>query len=141
MTTENIKVNARQGQVVNDIDNALAVIDPKTKTEIERIHLSEALIGPNAKPHDVILDPSGRYAYVTITQANNPTADLLLKISTQTFDVVESAEIGKEAITNDGERLFVTHSGADANAVSRYALDDPTLPVWESSVNTQGLNP
>lgn len=222
--------------VVNDIDNALTVIDPKTKTEIERIHLSESLIGPNAKPHDVILDSSGLYAYVTISQADNPTADLLLKLDTQTFGVVESAEIGKDAhvslaaehnllyvlsqesdridifdrretnlekvgslgqpgahgvisapdgqhlyttnlpgggnsglfvidtvsneivgdlggvdmpfavphnvaITNDGEHLFVTHSGAEANAVSRFSLDNPTLPVWESSVNAQGLNP
>ncbi|NEP17342.1 MAG: beta-propeller fold lactonase family protein [Leptolyngbya sp. SIO4C1] len=222
--------------VVNDIDNALTVIDPNTKTEIERIHLPETLISPNAKPHDVVLDSSGLYAYVTVSQADNPDADLLLKIDTQTFDIVQSAEIGKDAhvsltaennllyvlsqdsdridifdrrentleqvgsldqpgahgviaapdgqflyttniagggesglfvidtvsnqivgdlegvntpfstphnvaVTNDGERLFVTHSGADATAVSVYSLDDPTLPVWQSSVNVQGMNP
>lgn len=222
--------------VVNDIDNALTVMDPKTKTEIERIALSESLIGPNAKPHDIILDSSGMHAYVTILREDNPTADLLLKISTQTFEVIKSAEVGKDphvslapehnllyvlsqdsdridifdrretnleqvgsldqpgahgvihssdgqylyttnlpgggdsglfvidtvrneivgdldgidapfstphnvAVTNDGERLFLTHSGAEANAISVYSLDDPTLPVWESSVNGRGLNP
>ncbi|MEM9161924.1 MAG: hypothetical protein AAGC54_02500 [Cyanobacteria bacterium P01_F01_bin.4] len=116
MTTENIKVNPRQGQVViaNRASGDLSILNEDTGAVIgtvdlptgedntpgepmyvsslntrDEIHLSEALIGPNAKPHDVILDPSGRYAYVTISQANNPTADLLLKISTQTFDVAE----------------------------------------------------
>ncbi|MGJ3246510.1 MAG: beta-propeller fold lactonase family protein [Elainellaceae cyanobacterium] len=222
--------------VVNDTDNALTVIDPNTKTEIERINLSEKGIGSNARPHDVILDPTGQYAYVTIIQDDNPDADQLLKIDTQTFAIVDSAAVGKDphvslapehnllyvlsqdsdridifdrrenkleqvgsidqpgahgviaspdgqyfyttnlpgggnngvfvidattntivgdrdgvdtpfpvphnvSITNDGSRLFVTHSGSNANAISIYSLDEPTLPVWEASVNGQGVNP
>jgi DNA-binding beta-propeller fold protein YncE len=222
--------------VVNDIDNTLTVIDPKTKTELERVPLPESLIGPNARPHDVILDPAGHYAYVSILQDDNPDADLLLKIDTETFEVVGSAEVGKDphvslapehnllyvlsqdsdridifdrrgpnleqvgsidqpgahgvtaspdgqylyttnlpgggdnglfvidtvtnqivgdlngvdtpfpvphnvAVTNDGEHLFVTHSGASASAISVYSLDHPSLPVWQSSVDGQGLNP
>lgn len=82
--------------VVNDIDNTLTVIDPKTKAELERVQLPDTLIGPNAKPHDVILDPTGQYAYVTVFQADNPDADRLLKIDTQSFEVVDSAEVGKD---------------------------------------------
>ena len=222
--------------VVNDLDIALTVINPLTKTEIERIHLSEELIGENAKPHDVFLDPSGLYAYVTILRADNPEADLVLKINTQTFEVVAAEETGKDphlalapehnllyvlsqnsdridifdrresnlelvgsidqpgahgaisspdgrylyttnlpsdgpnglftidtvsnqivgdedgvntifptphnvAITNDGEHLFLTHSGANSNVISVFSLDDPTTPEWKSSVNGRGVNP
>ncbi|NER82859.1 MAG: beta-propeller fold lactonase family protein, partial [Leptolyngbya sp. SIO1D8] len=221
--------------VVNDIDNALTIIDPQTKIELERIRLPEELIGSNAKPHDVVLSPNGQYAYVTIGQGDNPNADLLLKIDAQSFEVVDSAEVGKDAhvslapehsllyvlsqesdridifdrrgpalelvgtidqpgahgvsssadgqylyttnlpgggesglfvidtttneivgnqdgidtlpvphnvaVTNDGKHLFLTHSGATANSVSRFSLEDPTVPVLENSVNGGGLNP
>lgn len=96
--------------VINDIDNTLTVIDPQTKTEIERVSLSEDLIGSNAKPHDLIVDAFGKYAYVTISQADNPDADLLLKIDAQRFEVVDSAEIGKDAhvtLTPENNLLYV----------------------------------
>ncbi|MEM8809344.1 MAG: beta-propeller fold lactonase family protein [Cyanobacteria bacterium P01_G01_bin.38] len=219
--------------VINDIDDALTVIDPQTKTEITRIHLPEALIGSTTKPHDLIFDPTGQYVYVTVEQENNADGDLLLKIDTQSFEVVDSVTTGKHAhvsvapehnllyvlsqdsdqievydrrgnelekvdsvdqpnphgvshstdgrylyttnisdggesgifvmdtvnnqivgnvdtpfavphnlaVTNDGDQLFLTHSGAEATAVSVFSLNDPTQPVWQTSVNTGGLNP
>ncbi|EDX82672.1 type I secretion target GGXGXDXXX repeat protein domain protein [Synechococcus sp. PCC 7335] len=219
--------------VINDIDEALTVIDPQTKTEITRIHLPEELIGADAKPHDLIFDPAGQYVYVTAEQEDHLDDDLLLKIDTQSFEVVDAITTGKHthvsvapehnllyvlsqdndtieiydhrgleleqvghidqpnphgvsaatngrylyttnisdggeqgifvidtvtnqivgdvdtpfavphnlAVTNDGNSLFLTHSGADATAVSRFSLDDPTDPVWQISVNTGGLNP
>jgi DNA-binding beta-propeller fold protein YncE len=102
--------------VVNDIDNTLTVIDPKTKTELERVPLPESLIGPNARPHDVILDPAGQYAYVSILQDDNPDADLLLKIDTETFEVVGSAEVGKDphvSLAPEHNLLYVLSQDSD----------------------------
>jgi DNA-binding beta-propeller fold protein YncE len=232
--------NPKQTQlwVVNDIDDSLTVIDPRSKTEITRVALTAEMIGLNAKPHDVILDSNGKYAYVTI-QVEGEDPDLLLKIDTRSFEVVDSAEVGKDShvslapengllyvlaqesdridifdrrgsgltqvgtidqpgahgvvaspdgrylyttnlpgggpngifvidtvtneivgdpdgvdapafpgsfphnltISNDGDRLFLAHSGASANAVTFFSLEDPTLPVFENTTNGQGLNP
>lgn len=81
--------------VVNDIDDTLTVIDPQTKTEISRVFLSETVIGANGSPHDVVLDPSGQYAYVTVFLDDNPDSDLLVKIDTTSFEILDTAEIGK----------------------------------------------
>lgn len=219
--------------VINDSDDALTVIDPRTKIEITRIPLPQKLIGVDAKPHDLIFDPAGQFVYVTVEQEDNPDRDLLLKIDTQSFAVVDSIATGKHAhvsiapehnllyvlsqesdrieiydrrsleleqvghidqpnphgvspsadgqylyttniseggeqgifvidtvtnqivgdvdtpfavphnlaVTNDGDRLFLTHSGDNATAVSVFSLQDPTQPRWEISINSGGLSP
>lgn len=99
--------------VVNDIDDTLTVIDPQTKTEIGRVELPASLIGTNAQPHDVILD--GQYAYITVNQPDQ-TGDLLVKIDTQTFEVVASAEIGDGAhasLAPEHNLLYVLSEGSD----------------------------
>jgi YVTN family beta-propeller protein len=222
--------------IVNDQDDTLTVIDPQTKTEITRVALPEDVIGADALPHDVIIDPTGDYAYVTVIQANNPDSDLLVKIDARNFTILDTAEVGKDPhvslapennllyvpaaisnqidvfdrrgtelvkvdtieqpgahgiefsangeyiystnlpgggdnglfainsvtnevvgdldgvdtpfpvphnvwLTGDGERLFLTHSGDESSQVSFYSLENPALPVLESSTNVEGLNP
>ncbi|MEO0377813.1 MAG: YncE family protein [Cyanobacteria bacterium P01_A01_bin.17] len=83
--------------VINDTADALTVIDPQTKAEITRVHLPPELIGADAKPHDLIVDPAGQYVYVTVEQEDNPDGDLLLKIDAQSFEVVVSITTGKHA--------------------------------------------
>lgn len=85
----------KQLWVVNDIANSLSVIDLATGTTDE-IALPASVIGSNARPHDVIVDPVGDYAYVSVIRANNPDADLLLKIDIQTFSIIGSVEAGKD---------------------------------------------
>lgn len=222
--------------VVNDIDDTLTVIDPQTKEEITRVPLPAGVIGADSRPHDVIIDPSGEYAYVTVVREDNPDSDLLVKIDAQTFEILDTADVGKDPhvsvapesnllyvpaadsdrievfdrrgtelvqvdtieqpgahgiefsydgnyiyttdlpggaetglftidtrtneivgdldgvdtsapiphnvwLNGEGDRLFLTHSGAEATTVDVFSLEDPTTPVLESTVDVQGLNP
>ena len=81
--------------VVNDLDVALTVVELETN-ETTKVQLPEAAIRTNAIPHDVILDPSGLYAYATILREDNPDSDLLVKIDTATFEILDTAEVGKD---------------------------------------------
>ena len=82
--------------VANDIDNTLTVIDPQAKAEITRVALPDEIIGVDSLPHDVIIDPTGDFAYVTVFQNDNPDNDLLVKIDANTFEILDTAEVGKD---------------------------------------------
>ena len=222
--------------IVNDIDNTLTVIDPQSKQEIGRVNLPEEVIGANAKPHDIIVDPSGEFAYTTVVREDNPDSDLLVKIDAETFEILDTADVGKDPhlslapennllyvptanndrievfdrrgtelvlvdtieqpgahgiefsydgnfiyttnlpgggdnglfaidtrtneivgdvdgvdtsapiphnvwLNGEGDRLFLTHSGAEATTVDVFSLEDPTTPVLENTVDVEGLNP
>jgi len=51
--------------VVNDVDKTLTVINTKTLTVITTIPTPADLNAVGGKPHDVILDPVSRFAYIT----------------------------------------------------------------------------
>ena len=96
--------------VVNDGDNTLTVINPQTKTEITRVILPEDVIGIDSSPHDIVLDPSGDYAYVTVLRDDTFDTDLLVKISTQTFEILDTADVGKDphvAVAPENNLLYV----------------------------------
>ena len=96
--------------VVNDIDNTLTVIDPQSQEEITRVALTDELIGTDSKPHDVIIDPSGEYAYVTVIRDDNPDSDLLVKINAETFEILATADVGKDphvSLASENNLLYV----------------------------------
>ena len=97
--------------------------------------------------HGTITSPDGQYVYTTNITGGGDNAVFAI-------DIVSNAIVGDVdgvdapfpvphnlTVSNDGERLFLTHSGGTANAVTTFSLDDPTTPVWQVSVNGQGLNP
>ncbi len=105
----------KQLWVVNDIDDTLTVIDPQTKQVIGKVTLPPEL-GASGQPHDVIIDPASNFAYVSVFQTNNSTADLLLKIDTKTFQVVASAEVGKDphvSLSPESNLLYVPAQGSN----------------------------
>lgn len=221
--------------IANDIDNTLTVIDPQSKQEIGRVDLPPEIIGENAIPHDVIVDPSGDFAYATV-RGENPYSDLLVKVNAQSFEILDTADVGKnphlslapennllyalsmtsnkievfdrrdteltqvdtieqpgahgvefsndgkyiyttnllgggsnglfviDATTNEivgdldgvdtsapvphnvwlngeGDRLFLTHTGEESSTVDVFSLEDPTLPILETTTDVNGLNP
>lgn len=102
--------------VVNDTDDTLTVIDPQTKTEITRVALPEEVIGIDALPHDVIIDPSGDFAYVTVIRENNPDSDLLVKIDAKNFTILDTAEVGKDphvSLAPENNLLYVPAADSD----------------------------
>ncbi|VEP13540.1 Type I secretion target GGXGXDXXX repeat protein domain protein [Hyella patelloides LEGE 07179] len=102
--------------VVNDRDDTLTVIDPQTKTEITRVELPEEVIGADALPHDVIIDPSGDFAYVTVIRENNPDSDLLVKIDARDFTILDTADVGKDphvSLSPENNLLYVPAAESD----------------------------
>ena len=56
--------------VNNDIDNTATVIDTHTLEVIATVPMPADLVAMGGKPHDVILDRAGRFAYVTMLGAS-----------------------------------------------------------------------
>ncbi len=86
----------RQLWVNNDIDKTCTVIDPNTLQVLATVPMPADLAAAGGKPHDVILDPlNGQFAYVTLLGITG-TADYLVKFSTQSFQEVGRAAVGKD---------------------------------------------
>lgn len=82
----------RQLWVNNDIDNTATVIDPQSLIVIGTVAMPADLIDDGYKPHDVILGPRGRYAYVTLVGGTDH--DWLVQFDTWTMSEVNRAEVG-----------------------------------------------
>ena len=89
--------DARESQlwVNNDIDNTITVIDPRSLTVLATIAIPADLVAMGGKPHDVILDPIGRRAYVTVLGLSGAN-DYLLQYSTRNFRELRRAPVGKD---------------------------------------------
>ena len=75
----------RQLWINNDIDNTISIIDPGTLQTIATACLPTDLIAMGGKPHDVILDPKGKYAFVTVVGFSGD-ADYVVRYSTSSFE-------------------------------------------------------
>lgn len=123
----------RQLWVNNDIDNTSTVIDPATLDVIATVPMPADLIALGGKPHDVILDPRGDFAYVTLLGFSGDH-DYVVQFSTHTFAELNRAPVGKDphlSLTQRNDYLYVPAQGSDVVTVlNRYTLD----PVTEIAV-------
>ncbi len=98
----------RQLWVNNDIDNTSTVIDPKRLDVIATVPTPADLVADGYKPHDVILDPSGRFAYVTLV--GGEVHDWVVQYSTRTFTELNRAPVGLDphlSVTPSSRLLWV----------------------------------
>lgn len=114
----------KQTWVVGDVDKTLTVISPKTMTVLkENLAIPQDLFDQGGKPHDVLLDKKGKYAFVTIVGVGGSTdPDYVIQYSTKSFTEVARFATGKDphvGILNDGKQLFVPTQ----NANKVYVLD------------------
>jgi DNA-binding beta-propeller fold protein YncE len=114
----------RQLWVVNDLENTVRVIDTISLTVVAAIRMPIELGG---RPHDVILDPTRPFAYVTVLGLPGP-ADYVLKYSTTTFAEVGRQQVGKSphlSLSWANDMLYVPCQGS--NQV--FVLDRRNLTV------------
>jgi DNA-binding beta-propeller fold protein YncE len=119
--------------VNNDVDKSISVINTSTNTVITTISTPTDLNNLGGKPHDVILDPNGPFAYVTmigVTGAN----DYVVKYSTDTFLEVDRAAVGKDphvSLTAANNLLYVpTQNANEVRVLDRGSLDFVTsIPI------------
>lgn len=113
--------------VNNDIDNTSTVIDPVTLEVITTVDMPADLLAKGYKPHDVILDPKGSFAYVTLLGGSDPN-DYLVQFSTDTFAEVNRAAVGKDphvSLTRTNDLIYVP--AQNSNIVS--VFDRETLEL------------
>jgi DNA-binding beta-propeller fold protein YncE len=120
----------KQLWVNNDIDNTSSVIDMRTLETIATVNTPADLVALGGKPHDVILSPAGRYAYVTVIGVSGDS-DYVVQYNTRTFEEMNRAAVGKDAhvsLTWRNPYLYVPCQNSNAVYVlNRWNLD--TLKV------------
>ncbi|MGD8394846.1 MAG: YncE family protein [Candidatus Eiseniibacteriota bacterium] len=95
--------------VNNDVDNTTTVIDPQTFEILATVPMPADLVAMGGKPHDVILDPLGKYAYVTMIGVAGPN-DFVVQFSTGNYMEVARAAVGKDphvSLTPRNNLLYV----------------------------------
>lgn len=105
----------RQLWVNNDIDNTTTVIDPVHLTVLATVPTPPDLVAEGGKPHDVILDPRGRFAYVTVVGLEGEH-DYVVQFNTRTFQEIRRAAVGKDAhlsLTRRNKLLYVPSQESD----------------------------
>jgi YVTN family beta-propeller protein len=117
----------RQLWVNNDIDNTTTVINPRTLEVITTVPIPADLVAQGGKPHDVILGPFGRLAYVTVLGLPGDH-DYLVQYNTRTFEEINRAPVGKDphlSLARQHNRLYVPSQ--DSNVVivfNRFTLEE-----------------
>jgi DNA-binding beta-propeller fold protein YncE len=98
----------RQLWVNNDVDDTATVIDPGDLTVLGTVHMPADLVAAGFKPHDVVLDPKGRFAYVTLL--GGETHDWLVQFETETFTETNRAAVGLDphvSLTQRNDLIYV----------------------------------
>lgn len=117
----------RQLWVNNDIDNTTTVINPRTLEVIATVPTPADLVAEGGKPHDVILGPFGRLAYITVLGLPGEH-DYVVQYNTRTFEEINRAPVGKDphlSLARQHNRLYVP--GQNSNVVivfNRFTMEE-----------------
>jgi DNA-binding beta-propeller fold protein YncE len=106
----------KQLWVNNDIDNTSTVINMWDLSVVATVPMPADLVGMGGKPHDVILDYYGKYAFVSMLGFAGPD-DYVVKFSTDTFDEVARTNVGKDphlSLNRWNHLLYVPCQGNDS---------------------------
>lgn len=117
----------RQLWVNNDIDKTITVIDPQSMSVVTTIDMPADLEAAGGKPHDVILDPLGKLAFVSVLGLPG-ASDVVVQYSTRFFVETGRADVGKDphlSLTQRNDLLYVPCQNSDAV----YILDRRSMNV------------
>jgi YVTN family beta-propeller protein len=105
----------RQLWINNDIDNTTTVLDPGDLTVLATVPTPADLVSQGGKPHDVVVGPMGKYAYVSVIGVAGAN-DYVVQFSTRTFAEIGRAAVGKDphlSLTARNEWLYVPCQNTD----------------------------
>ncbi len=119
--------------VNNDVDKSISVINTSTNAVITTFPTPTDLNGLGGKPHDVILDPTAPFAYVTMIGVTGQN-DYVVKYSTESFLEVDRAAVGKDphvSLSAANNLLYVpTQNANEVRVLDRSTLDFVTsIPI------------
>ncbi|MEZ4386929.1 MAG: hypothetical protein R3D98_05020 [Candidatus Krumholzibacteriia bacterium] len=126
----------RQGDrlwVNNDIDNTITVIDTGSLTVVATVAVPADLVAMGGKPHDIILDHRGRWAFLTVLGIDGPD-DYLVQFDAGTYAELNRQPVGKDPHVSIGVNtdLYVPCQNSDQVLVfdpeSLALLDEIMVP-------------
>jgi YVTN family beta-propeller protein len=106
----------KQLWVNNDIDNTTTVINPRNLTVITTIATPADLVAMGGKPHDVILGPAGKLAYISVLGLSGDN-DYVVQFRTDTFEEIGRVAVGKDphlSLNGRNRYLYVPTQGNNA---------------------------
>ncbi|MFZ0389918.1 MAG: hypothetical protein WAN36_05620, partial [Calditrichia bacterium] len=127
----------RQLWVNCDIDKVTDVINLRTLQVVASIPTPADLVSMGGKPHDVILGPLGRLAYITVLGLPGSN-DYVVQFNTRTRQEMGRAAVGKDphlSLTTWNRYLYVPCQGTDEVIVlNRYTMQQ------KKSINVPGAH-
>jgi len=111
--------------VNNDIDNTVSVLDMTGLSNLDTFSTPADLVALGGKPHDVILDPSGPYGYVSMIGVDGAN-DYVVKYDASTYNEMDRQAVGNDphlSLSAFHDKLYVPSQGGDMVSV----LDRDTL--------------
>ncbi len=115
--------------VVNDIDNTVTVIDALRMEVVATVPMPADLVARGARPHDVVLDPLGLFAYVSFV-AVDPAFDVIVQFDAYTYGEVNRAVVGKDPHLSFNWRTWEVYSPCQGSN-SVFVLDGLTLEATD----------
>lgn len=116
--------------VNNDIDKTTTVIDPSTLSVIGTAQTPDDLVNDGGKPHDVVVDWYGDYAYVSVVGV--PGDDWIVQYDTSTLSEVNRVQANGDDVHLSynfwREQIYAPTQGA--NEVTTFAV--PSLVKRDS---------
>jgi DNA-binding beta-propeller fold protein YncE len=119
--------------VVGDTSKTLTVFDMSSFAVLGS-RPTPADLGANAIPHDIVLDPDGSAAYVSIVNTSSATNDNVIKYSSvgPAFAEVDRASVGKAphvGVSHTNNVLYVNNGDSDTTQVLLRSNLDPAAPT------------
>lgn len=108
--------HGKQLWVNNDIDNTTTVINPRNLTVIATIPTPADLVAMGGKPHDVILEPLGKLAYISVLGLPGEN-DYIVQFRTDKFEETGRTAVGKDphlSLNGRNRYLYVPTQGSNA---------------------------
>jgi DNA-binding beta-propeller fold protein YncE len=102
--------------VTCDVEKVATVIHPVTLQPIRTVPMPADLLAQGGRPHDVIIDPFRRFAYVSVLGVAG-ASDYVARFSMTTFEEVGRAAVGKDphlSVTARNSLLYVPCQNGNA---------------------------
>jgi DNA-binding beta-propeller fold protein YncE len=129
--------------VNNDIDKSITVIDMLTFAPITTFSTPADLNALGGKPHDVILDPTAHFAYVTMIDVGGAAdLDFVVKYSTDTFMEVGRAAVGEDphvSLSRHHDFLYLPSQDSDALVVLNKNTLAPVTSIALDNAHGAGM--
>lgn len=115
--------------VNNDIDNTTTIINPYNLNVIGTAQTPPDLVALGGKPHDVLVDPIRRFAYVSILGVAGAN-DYVVKYDGWQFQEVARAAVGKDphlSATFRNRSLYVPCQSGEVYVLRRFDLSQEKI--------------